>query len=477
MTQSGGNGIGSGAVATMKSRPSHRPFLRKRRRIPTASISIGGSSWRHQNIRVVTKILVFGSCIAVIIGYTIVRMIVLPLASLVRQAQTTHNIRNSIERQVPEESDPHHLFDLPSRIDSIELWIAPTNIKMMRKADLLLEQELRQHMEQQCLPSDDKRCLPSTITDTERIGILRPPGRLGCIMEDYVTKFLQHGRSSNDDNHPTMTIVAQPNHDEINSSNNNNEWATLTKIIRPIVMPVLFEVFDLILLAATDTDDRFDDNDERHVLLADRITVPDVITTLRILIQYHCYIGQIATASSSSSSSNPQAVVPTLTISLHQFLSFPHEINDSLMELFQLEHPPSKVDRNKWMESYATTVFQLYDTATIVLQQIVTKYDKYSTRSSFQDLINSAIQEELHHDYCSGDLRTMSVSSDKPTTTVNRFRFDDTLTLEQDGRIVNRMTSTRNTEIIRTMLVENSLINVCHKYSKALLCSSRSGGS
>jgi hypothetical protein len=387
---------------------------------------------------------------------------------------------------------------------------------MMPKSDNVLEQELRHHMELQCLPSENKHCCSSSNTDVvddvgsttiERIGIFRPPGRLGRIVEDYVTKYvLPNGSTTTTDNDEqsttatTTTIVAHPNHDTIqhtNSNNNNNnnnnhnsndEWMTYTKIIRPIVMPILLEVLDLILLATTTTTDQdMDVNRDVHVFV-DRITVPDVITTLRILMQYHCYIGQVASVSASAYATS-DFHVPILTISLHHLLTYPQEVNDSLIQFLNLHYHHSKLDRTERMDSYAATVFQLYDTCTTVLHHIITKYDQNkitvtaggTTKLSFNDLVKRTIQEELHHGYCSHDLHaistpsfsssTSSTSTSKDTSTVHHFRFDDTLISTNDGSIITRMTPSRTTEMIRSIFVENSLVNTCKKYPNSLLCS------
>ena len=466
------HGIGSVSHGTIKTiQPSlsrtSRPF-RKRRRNSTVN------SLRCQKFRLAIKIIVLGTCIAFVIGYIIVHIVILPFASWIQQQPRETTPVDNMER-VPGKYHPNRLFELPNNVENIELWVAPTNIKMMRKDDTLIEQELRQHMEQQCLPSENTKCRRTmeqqkSTTETaitERIGILRPPGQLGHIIEDYVTKYLQKSYSSND-HHQTITIIPQPILDtSVPTPDNQNDWTNYTKIVRPIVMPILLEVLDLILQTTTDNN-KSDDGDQHS--LVDSITVPDVMATLRILIQYHCYIGQLASASSLH--------VPVLTISLHHFLTYPQEINDSLIGFFHLEHQHSKFDRTELMESYATTVFQLYDTCTTLLQQIVAKYENDNAQStaevavSFDDFIKSAIQEELHHDYCIGDLQTSnSVIGRQQSPTINRFQFDDTLTSE-DGRIVTRMTQSRTTYMIRTMLVENSLITVCNRYPKAPICSS-----
>ena len=157
-------------------------------------------------------------------------------------------------------------------------------------------------------------------------------------------------------------------------------------------------------------------------------------------------------------------------------MTFPQEINTALIEFLNLIHHHSKFDATVRMESYATTVFQLYDTCTTVLQQMVHKYDQNRIPSiktpipSFDDLIKSAIREELNHGYCNGDLLSAVVSNDQNSHSISRFQWDDTLIDIADGTIINRMTSSPTTEMIRTIFVENSLRNVCHQSPNTRLC-------
>lgn len=237
-------------------------------------------------------------------------------------------------------------------------------------------------------------------------------------------------------------------------------------------MPILLEVFDIMIQTTIDKGSNNNDkNDNDDALsLVDVFTVSDVITTLRILIQYHCYNGQFASVSSIQR-------IPTLTISLHHFMTYPQEINMALIEFLNLVHQHSKFDQTILMESYAKTVFQLYDTSTTLLQQMIHRYDRNRIRStngnipSFHDLIQSAIREELNHDYCNGDLQSV-VSNGKQAPIIQRFQFDNTITDLTDGTTTTtiRMISSPTTEMIRTIFVENSLLNVCTQYPKARLC-------
>lgn len=453
--------------------------VRKRRR-STGSYSHTACQLPHTHTE--TKIIALGTVTTLIVGYTFVRFLLLPFAVWVQQRSV-----DSLGRlQDTLENDPHprnRLFLLPNRVENVELWVAPTNIKMMKEYDTLMEQELRQHMLQQCLPSEKVHCRRSgpqstEMANTERIAILRPPGRLGRIMEDYVTSYILD-KSSTDEDDSKITIIAQPNHEATTTGTIDHDWTSYTKMIRPVVMPILLEVFDLVIQTTTNTAATIDE--DPHSLM-DSITIPDIITTLRILVQYHCYVGQLATVSSS------QAHLPTLTVSLHQLMTYPQEVNDALMEFLTLDHHHhSKLNPQQTarMELYATTIFQLYDTATVLLQQLVTKHDASMTTTtpdepapSFYDLIQSAIREELNHGYCNGDLQTSSTisasssssSSSASKLTLHRFQFDDTLTSTTDGRVVTRMTSSRSTEMIRSMLVENSLIQICHVSPQTRFC-------
>ncbi len=469
-----GGGMGGSTIKTIQpplSRSSGARHVRKRRR---HSSSHTPCQLSHPE----TKIIALGTVVTLIVGYTFVRFLLLPFALWVQQrsVDSMGGLQDTLE------NDPRNrLFQLPNRVENVELWVAPTNIKMMRDYDTLMEQELRQHMLQQCLPSEKIQCRrsgpQSTETSTmERIAILRPPGRLGRIMEDYLTNYILE-KSSTDEDDSKMTIIAQPNH-EITTTI-DHDWTSYTKMIRPVVMPILLEVFDLVIQTTTNTATIIDDDPHS---LVDFITIPDIITTLRILLQYHCYVGQLATASSS------HLHLPTLTVSLHQLMTYPQEVNDALMEFLTLDHHHhSKLDHQQTarMELYATTIFQLYDTATLLLQQLVTKYDTFRTTAtttttttnepapSFYDLIKSAIREELNHGYCNGDLQTsstISASSFASKPTLHRFQFDDTLTSTTDGRIVTRMTSSRSTEMIRSMLVENSLVQICQQSPQTRFC-------
>jgi hypothetical protein len=452
------------AIGSMKTLP---PRHRKRRR-----------SQQHQQqpysfsfSLLTTKVVIVGTIILVIyvIGYNVSRIAMITIHSWTQQDPSTTAVRPLISMEIKSSSENYHydyhqrLFDLPH--DDIDLWLDSTNEQLSIEPSV--ESILRQYMLQNCLPNDNLECssgvnsnipkLPTTTTATERIGIVRPPGLLGHILEDYIVQYIQHtgtGSHATDDDTDIdiddidRIVIAQPNR----NSNHEVDWMTYTKLIRPIVMPILLEALDLIIQTTG--------NDYPM----ENVTMNDVMRVLRILMQWQCYIAQMATTATSNHYHYHR---PTLTISLHRFMTYPQEVNDNIIEFLQLQHPNVqrfKTIQKQNMDVYAEIIFHRIDTCTMLLNRIRNNYTTTRTGSSskpvtsFTDMLNEVIRDELNHGYCSIKDDTNFGSSSR---TNMKFRMD------WHGIIVD---TSRVNEIIGTVFIDNSLSNICIKYPQALLC-------
>jgi hypothetical protein len=426
---------------------------------------------QQQIYAILMKIVIYGTIISItcIIGYYSIRIVVIFTQSIIQNHQPGASTTDSLN-SLQENHQHHRLFDLA--YDDLNLWLDSTNEQMSIEPSI--EHILRQHMIQSCLPNDNTiDCSTSTSTNTnERIGIIRSPGLLGRILEDYIQQFIHHTSTTTKDvdNTKDWVVIVQPNSNAI-PDDDGNDWTSFTKIIRPVVMPILLDVLDL-LIQTTGND-----------YPIDNVTMDDMINTLRILIQWHCYIAQMGTVTETAiteSISNHQQYRdhyrPMLSISLHHFMSYPYEINESMIEFLQLEHYPiqqlNKDLQKQQLNGYAEIIFHRIDLCTSLLDQLRTKYtitkQSIATKSissiSFTDMLNDVIRNELNHGYCSKTDETFDI---KKTKKYRKFHMD----WNNDDRI--KTSSSRVIEMIHTIFVENSLYNICVKYPQAFICTSK----
>jgi hypothetical protein len=130
--------------------------------------------------------------------------------------------------------------DFPDAV--LDLWprqyrITPSNTTTHNNDNAdSVEQQLQRVALRNCLPSDSVYCHERWIGTTQHVAILRPPGVLGSILEDFVLSYIDASRTEDMDMvvkvHSAVSVV----HDY-----------TLTQVIRPTVLPILLHAMDLIL--------------------------------------------------------------------------------------------------------------------------------------------------------------------------------------------------------------------------------------
>jgi hypothetical protein len=316
-----------------------------------------------------------------IIGLTFVWMVIVITGPSIQQSRLM-NI-SAVESSFS-------LFNLPSD-DDVDLWLDATNRKT--KIDPILDVVLRQRMQQSCLPYDNnnENSAPSDVCQTrkdgstDRVGIIRPPGILGNIFEDCIVKYINQSRADD----TGMIVFVQPNPYTL-----NGERFTWTKILRPVVMPILLEAIDL-SLQTTGADFSPDD-----------ILLEDILCTIRLLVRWHCRLTQIASNTA------------LLSISMQRLMAYPKEVEQDLTEFLDLHHSrQEKLHLN--MDTYAEAVFQRIDVCTTFLRQLRAR----SRSASISDLLNSVVREELNNEYCSS--ATIADSFNQISVGVKESRVTD----------------------------------------------------
>jgi hypothetical protein len=312
---------------------------------------------RHSNQQLCSNVSVIVVVVALFLGGALVRIVILRFTV----DQSTRKNKAS-------------MLEVPSPWDDIDIWLQSTNLKML--LDPHVEATLTQYMEQSCLPyeSNKKNALDPAVCRNrkgngiaDRIGVLRPPGLLGNVFQDYVMQFLDKSRDD-DANEEDVIFQAHPW---------NGEPPVFTKILRPVVMPILLEAIDLTLQTTDDDVGGFS---------PDNVVLDDLIGVLRLLIRWHCRMARVATNTA------------LLSVSLHGLMTHPHEVDRDLTDFFEFANDLSGDKWHAHMDAYAETVFSCVDTATLFLNALRSRTQ--STTLSFIDKIRAAVRDETDGDFC-----------------------------------------------------------------------------
>jgi hypothetical protein len=283
-------------------------------------------------------------------------------------------VRIVILRSSIQSSRSSSALDLPPLWDDINIWLQSTNLKM--NLDPVVESTLSQYMERSCFPYENnkKNALDPAVCqkrkgdgDTDRIGVLRPPGLLGNIFEDYVVQFLDKSRDDDASSAEDIIIQAHPW---------NGEAPVFTKILRPVVMPILLEAIDLTLQTT----------DEGNGFSPDNVVLEDLIGVLRLLVRWHCRVAQIA------------ANTAVLSISLYRLMTHPQEVDGDLSEFLEFANDLSGDEWHPHMDAYAETVFARVDAATTFWNALRSRIE--SNSMPFIDTIRAVVREETSGDFC-----------------------------------------------------------------------------
>ena len=216
-----------------------------------------------------------------------------------------------------------------------------------------------------CLPQHYPDRCRIRHTDQKRrvVGILRPPGRLGHLLESFVrssVKLLQ-------DEHPEFEVEL------IASHRAESLLDRASQIIRPAVLPPLLEALDLIL-QTRDSDD--------NALLS--VSQRQVETVLRQLLQWHCRISQKA------------GDMALLLLMLDISMAYPRMAQDALTEFLGLTVVENDNDKSNTVQMNALVqeVLTLIDEETTLLQG-----NRIVPASSY-DWVQQVVQDEYLNEAC-----------------------------------------------------------------------------
>lgn len=265
---------------------------------------------------------------------------------------------------------------------AIELWPDPqyrhyrnSNKKNYTGNNNNLEVALTDLYTYDCIPHENSDCQERKIDMETKIAILRSPGILGEIVEEFVMDLYNLYKPASD-NH-TVLLVKTSHIDPDNTYNNQN--GLYTRVIRPAILPVLLEAADLALRCTGDD------------YPAKAITLQDILGIVRQLIRWHIRLDHTIHDTSTA----------LFTIPFNRLMAYPKEIEYELIKFLQLSHPPDKHHiKHVAMDNYADKVFHRIDLCNALLVRILqqgnsTGVPKKTSAASLQQMVDDIIQEEL----------------------------------------------------------------------------------
>lgn len=244
----------------------------------------------------------------------------------------------------------------------------------------------------------------------QTIGILRPPGLLGFVMEDFVK--MQLNQSS------VVVIDGReiPSDVVMGTSHINLSQHPFDKIIRTATLPILLEAIDLALSTITE---EYSVDGKRYVWLS----IQDVLGVVRLLVQWQCRLSSLTSHTA------------LLTVSLRSTFAHPSVVGDEVkkfvnlgkyteMEQADLEHQ-QRVEEKKHphikgseplVDGLAGQIVQRIDTCTAVAAQLSAQTPP---RTSLAAMVDHVVKDEMQQsDDCQSSSRSMMKTASVPETKV-----------------------------------------------------------
>jgi hypothetical protein len=298
--------------------------------------------------------------------------------------------------------------------NALDLW--PRHYRTTTPSDTdsdSTEQQLQRVALQNCLPSSDNvHCHERWIGMTQHVAILRPPGVLGNVLENFVLNYIEASRTEDMDMvvkvHSAVSVV----HDY-----------TLTQIVRPTVLPILLHAMDLILETL----------DDEYTIVD--VTVRDVVGVVRLLTRWHCHLSTVLTDTKSA------LATATWSVSLADAMAYPQKTQQHLAHFLGLHHAHQN-DVSVEMNGAAESVLNRLDECNHQLQQLFNA----TTNGMTGDRLVGAIQQALRAELSQCDQVTKRMAPDE------------------------FVASSRVTQLIASYLGDGSTYTACHSYPHAKLC-------
>ena len=242
------------------------------------------------------------------------------------------------------------------------------------------QEELLQSLKN-CLPSENSKCRQRMKdgSTTQQIGILRPPGLLGDVFEEFVIEFVEMSRTDDTD----MVLVSTSHVLEKGEH-------TFTKILRPAVLPLLLGAVDLALETVGDD------------FSSSEIIVDDLVGVVRQLMRWHCRLSRIADDTA------------LFTVTFDRMVAYPMKAEKDLVEFLELSHEDQS-DIHVDMEKLAEKVFHRIDACTAFLMQL-------NEAQLIELVVKQVIHDELNSGRCHSDpLLAESIGSSRVVEIVGHF--------------------------------------------------------
>lgn len=234
---------------------------------------------------------------------------------------------------------------------SIDLW--PSD----KQSNILLD------MLVSCLPSSefDETCQQKRQSlNIQRIALVRPPGLISSVMEDFVTELVET-HPMKDDRAELIPVAFVPaDH-------------SFTKVIRFAVLPSLLEAADLI----------FETLDSSFT--KEQVTISDLEDVVRLLIHWHCRQSHIADDTAM------------LTISTKQVMSRPNDCAKGIGKFigFSIGKGEDMMCGKSADRRAAQAIVRIDECS-----DFVSKLQKQNPRANLQVLVDSVIRDTIVDDKC-----------------------------------------------------------------------------
>ena len=312
-----------------------------------------------------------------------------------------------------------------------------------------LAARLEHIMMKRCLPELQELCrdrstnvnMPDEADDQpqlqqQRVGILRVPGVLGTLMQDFVTNEAFYKSAPDSIRHNTALIPVV-----------NIQDPLLTKFVRLTTLPILLQALDLAL-------ETVDTSDVRGTKV---MTTDDILTIVRLLIRWHCHI---------SATLVDQEHTSIQSVSLQMIMMHPELVKEDTADFLGYLHiaadggvtegePDRKFTRvnEHALDVLAKQVLQRIDACVSLasqLSQTSSTIDKLNPLS--QAAVDAAIQTEI-------DKAHLSSSSSSSCGSLDLERDDSIPVTNKVAQIVSRLLQSNN-----------GLTSVCQEYPSIALC-------
>ena len=207
----------------------------------------------------------------------------------------------------------------------------------------------------------------------QRVGLVHPPGRLGEVFVEYVTRVvrLRHDGEETEEA-PTMhsiELVPITQHQMLAHQDGHADHLVYSKIIRMATLPILLEATDIFLLHTPATSESSP-------------TLEDMMDLVRQLVRWQCHI-----------SHNTDTAL--LTITLDRMLGFSSMTTRRVQSFLGLKPYEDNKQNRIAMDDLSLIVMDVIDQGSDLAQRLLVESTTRSKGRNLSDMVNAVLDEEL----------------------------------------------------------------------------------